>query len=80
MLRIQTALHGGAACAGQLMRVAQALRRPLSAAAVITAVHEEVGTASASITGQQVRLAATWSVSGINYVRCIEDSPGTGPE
>lgn len=62
------------------MRVAQALRRPLSAAAVAAAAHEEVGAASASITGQQVRLVATWSVSGISYVRYVEDSPGTGPE
>lgn len=69
-----------AAYAGQVLRVAQALRRPVSAATVAAAVHEEVGAASASITGQQAGLAATWSVPGISYVRCVEDSPGTGPE
>lgn len=68
------------ACAGELLHVDQALRRPLSAATVAAAVHEEVAAASASITGQQVRLAAARSVPGIGYVRSVEDSTGPGPE
>lgn len=62
------------------MWLAQALRRPPTAAAVAAAAHEEVDAALASNAGQQVSAGCHVERPGISYVRCIEDSPGTGPE